>query len=286
MSARQLLSPLEMSRFVARGFLRFDALVPDDINRDFLAEPIPPTPPATPLAAAYPEGSAVARMLALPRVRGAIESLLGPDPAFDHHYKHVNRPASPEVLASGGPVSQPLHQDSTIDPLCGFDVQLMYYPHDVTMAMGPTRLVPGTHLRLVNELALARYQNLRGQQHVVCAAGTLLFLHHGLWHGGGVNRSAEPRTMFKIRMSPTVRQVRRFDVSDFDDRPLRRATFVARPDEPESVESNLLGWEPWFESDTGQLEWMARIRLWRHLIGRPDWDVDHWQRRLENPARR
>ena len=151
--------------------------------------------------------------------------------------------------------------------------------------MGPTRFVPGTHLRTVNELSLARYQNIAGQQHVVCAAGTLLFLHHGIWHGGGANQSAIARTMFKIRMSPTAPQVRRFDVSTLADRPVSRPIFVPRLHEPESVESILVGVEPWFEQDTAQLEWMARIGLWRYLIGQPAWDVDYWLTRLENPAR-
>jgi hypothetical protein len=40
-------------------------------------------------------------------------------------------------------------------------------PHDVTREMGGTRFVPGTHLRVVSEAAVARYQGIRGQQHVV-----------------------------------------------------------------------------------------------------------------------
>ena len=63
-------------------------------------------------------------------------------------------------------------------------------------------------LRVVSEAAIARYQNVRGQQHVVCPAGTVLILHHGIWHGGGVNRSDRLRYMFKIRLCPTEPQVR------------------------------------------------------------------------------
>ena len=33
-----LLSSLDMARFAARGFLRFDAVVPDEINAQFLAD--------------------------------------------------------------------------------------------------------------------------------------------------------------------------------------------------------------------------------------------------------
>ena len=63
--------------------------------------------------------------------------------------------------------------------------------------------------REVSEIAIGRYQNIRGQQHMVCPPGTLLFLHHGIWHGGGVNRSDRTRYMFKIRAHASGSQVRR-----------------------------------------------------------------------------
>ena len=148
-------------------------------------------------------------------VRGAIESLVGANPRFDHHFLHVTFP--PEFYeARGHPERLAAHAPGLDDryPRRAFDVQIMYYPHDVTPEMGGTRFIPGTHLRIVSEAAVARYQNIRGQQHVVCPAGTLLFLHHGIWHGGGVNRSDRLRYMFKIRINPTVRQLRLWDTSD------------------------------------------------------------------------
>ena len=210
MAERVLLTSTQMASFVAKGFLRFEAVVPDAINQQFLdevgrppqpgesvrkayakllsASGIPAVPAGTPLAESYPRESAITQMLELPVVRGAIESLVGPNPTFDHHFLHVTFP--PAYFAERGipNVAQHTHQDSTIDTRRAFDVQMMYYPQEVTPAMGGTRFVPGTHLRIVSEAAVARYQNMCGQQHVVCPAGTLLFMHHGIWHGGGVNR--------------------------------------------------------------------------------------------------
>jgi len=40
--------------------------------------------------------------------------------------------------------------------------------------------------------------------------------------------------------------------------------------------------EPWFELDTGRLEILNRIRLWRYLLGDESIDVDYWLTRLEN----
>jgi hypothetical protein len=305
-----LLTDEQMASFVARGFLRFDAVVPPEINDQFMAEAgdapeaadgqklratygrllaqnaIPEISPGVPLHQAYPQGSAVRRLLELPVVSGAIRSLLGADPVFDHHFLHVTFP--PAYHAAGGRenVSQHTHQDSTIDPRLAFDVQIMYYPHAVTREMGGTRFVPGTHLRKVSEVALGRYQNLKGQQHMVCEAGTLLLLHHGLWHGGGVNVSDRTRTMFKIRLHASGSQQRQWAVTDRPASEAQRPIFYVKGQRPaDSVAAILMTPEPWFEQDTGRLEFVNRLKLWRYLLGDPDYDADYWLTRLEHEPR-
>ncbi len=303
-----LLTSAQVASFVARGFLRFDAAVPADINAQFMAEAgrapepveggrffdvqasvmassrIPEVPAGTPLSEAYPPGSALARLLDLPRVKGAIRSLLGEAPVFDHHFLHVTYPPRFHAAAAHENVSQHTHQDSTVDPRPqAFDVQMMYYPHAVTRAMGGTRFIPGTHLRKVSEVALGRYQNMVGQQHMVCDAGTLLFLHHGIWHGGGVNLSDDTRYMFKVRMHASGSQKRQWDLSDLPQRNAQRPIFfVKTPPERGSVETILTTPEPWFEQDTGRLEYVNRVKLWRYLADDPAYDADYWLTRLEH----
>src|SRR6185437_10412134 len=258
MSVQQSAAPIlltspQVASFVARGFLRFDAAVPADINAQFMAEAgavaepeagtklgevyedtlassqIPEVPAGTPLADAYRPGSAVARLLDLPLVKGVLRSLLGEAPVFDHHFLHVTFPPRFHEASARENVSQHTHQDSTIDPRPqAFDVQMMYYPHAVTRPMGGTRFVPGTHLRKVSEVALGRYQNIVGQQHMVCEAGTLLFLHHGIWHGGGVNLADDVRYMFKIRMHASGPQTRGWDLSDLSQHNAQRAIFFRK----------------------------------------------------------
>jgi len=305
-----LLTSPQVASFVARGFLRFDAAVPAEINAQFMAEAgqvgpsdgarlskvlgdtlaesrIPEVPAGTPLRDAYPPGSAVARLLDLPLVRGVLKSLLGEAPVFDHHFLHVTFPPRFHAAAGAENVSQHTHQDSTIDPRPqAFDVQMMYYPHAVTKAMGGTRFVPGTHLRKVSEVALGRYQNIVGQQHVVCEAGTLLFLHHGIWHGGGVNLSDDVRYMFKIRLHASGSQARGWNLGDLPQRNAQRAIFFRKsPVEQGTVETILTTAEPWFEQDTGRLEYVNRIKLWRYLTEDASYDADYWLTRLEHSAR-
>lgn len=303
------LSSQQMAEFAARGFLRFDSVVPETLNAKFLQEVghvpleeinhpmehyskvmassvIPVIRPGTQLHDAYPEQSAISKILNLPLVDGAIQSLVGAAPVFDHHFLHITFP--PKFYEESQQKSQHYHQDSTIDTRQAFDVQMMYFPHAVTVDMGGTRFLPGSHLRIVSEAAIARYQNIVGQQRMVCPAGTLLFLHMGIWHGGGLNQSESMRYMFKIRMNPGERQMRLWDSSDlgnehFEQRPIfwtgSGTGTDTKKDDP--IHQTLMKPEPWFEADTSRLELMNRVRFWRYLLGDNTFDSDYWLTRVE-----
>ncbi|HEX8865802.1 MAG TPA: phytanoyl-CoA dioxygenase family protein [Lentzea sp.] len=263
MRTSTLLSSVQLAGFVAHGYLCLDAVVPDEMNHealDLLPRGIPDVPYGTPVAQAYPEDSFPRRLVELPEVAGALRSLVGPDPHVDHHAVHVREPHEGHAQA--------LHGDAIIDVRPdAFDVQLMYYPQQVTPDMGGTLVVPGSHLRRTNETDTGRYQNLRGQTRLVCPAGTVLLLHHGIWHGGRRNDSDHRRYMFKIRFNPTVPQVRLWDTADLGS--------------PE-VATELSRSFPWYEWATGRLEIHNRVRLWRALTGDDSFDVEHWVTRVTN----
>ncbi|WP_091047077.1 phytanoyl-CoA dioxygenase family protein [Glycomyces sambucus] len=263
MTTTPLLSSVEMARFVANGFHRMDAVVPDELNAKAIGvfdAGVPPVPYGTPVDEAFPEGSFVRDLIAIPAVAGAIRSLVGPDPTVDHHAVHIREPHE------GG--AQPLHGDAIIDTRTdAFDVQLMYYPQEVTGTMGGTLSVPGSHLRRTNESDTGRYQNLRGQTRLTCPAGTVVLLHHGIWHGGRRNDSDIRRYMFKIRFNPTAPQVRTWDVSDLDD---------------PRVSEELSRFFPWCEHATGRLEIYNRIKVWRALTNNTAFDIDYWATRVAN----
>lgn len=299
------LTTQQMATFAARGFLKFDGVIPDEINQQFLKDvgspsdlpdslrghyekirqssTVPVVRAGTPLCEAYPADSALARLVSNPIVAGAIESLVGLDCTFDHHFLHMTFPEDryPEAMR---PIrSQDTHQDSTIDPRQAFDIQIFYFPHEVSAEMGGTRFVPGTHFRVVSEAAVSRYQNIVGQEHVVCPAGTVLIFHMGLWHGAGKNQSDLVRYLFKIRLAPTRRQRLLWDPEMTVD-PLQRAIFWTdgSPTNRGDLHTILTRAEKWFEADTGRLEYLNRIRFWRYLTGDDNFDADYWMTRIEN----
>jgi hypothetical protein len=265
--SEHLLTSVQMAHFVAHGSLRMDGIVPEEMNAQapaVLRAGVPAVPYGTPLAEAYPRGSFTRSLVELPEVAGALHSLVGPDPLVDHHAVHIREPYEGSA--------QPLHADAIIDARTdAFDVQLMYYPHDVTLDMGGTLSIPGSHLRRTNETDTGRYQNLRGQTRLVCPAGTIVLLHHGIWHGGRRNDSGTTRYMFKIRFNPTVRQVRLWNTADLDD---------------PAVAAELSTEFPWYETATARLELYNRVRLWQVLTADDTVDPDYWVTRVTNRPQR
>src|SRR4051794_5231760 len=254
---KHLLSSVEMAHFVSHGSLALESVVPDSMNQraiGILDEGIPGYPYGTPLDEAFPQGSFVRELLDLPAIAGAVQSLVGPNPVIDHHAVHVRPPRGGEA--------QNMHGDAILDARTdAFDVQLMYYPREVTLEQGGTLSVPGTHLRKINQTGIGRYQNLAGQTRLVCPAGTVVFLHHGIWHGGRRNDSDQPRYMFKIRFNPTVRQLRLWNTDDIDN-----------PD----VLKELTTTFGWSSANEGRLELVNRAKLWRTLTGDQLFDIDNY----------
>ena len=187
----KLLTTEQMAEFANSGCLFFDELIDEQTNKEFLDDighteidevdsvqdyyrnikatsSIPRIPAGTKLKDAYPKGSPLEKIFAHEVVDGAIKSLVGSNTIIDHQFLHITFPTKYFKQANQRQMSQQNHQDSTIDPRSTFDVQLFYFPTEVTKAMGGTRYHPGTHLRIVNEFGIAKYQNILGQKSIVC----------------------------------------------------------------------------------------------------------------------
>ena len=279
-SKEWLLTTNQMASFTARGFLRFDNLVPVAINQKvmalFASEQVERPVAGKPLSETYPPDSPLAELMQLPAIQGIVQSLVGPDPLFDHHAVHIRHPHEGQA--------QGLHGDSIIDTRMHFDIQLMYFPHDIPLEMGGTLLLPGSQFRRINESDIARYQNFLGQIPMVCQAGTLLALHHGIWHCGRQNQTDRTRYMFKIRLNPRVRQSRLWNTEDLEEQMAANPTtrLEARNPAAETLYSILTQTEPWYEYPVGRLEMVNRVKFWRFLTGNQAFDISYWLTRLEN----
>jgi hypothetical protein len=273
---KYLLTSKQMAEFVARGFLRFDELVPEALNTAIMAEidanAIKGETAGTPLSECY-KGSSIRKMLDMPEIQGLIHSLVGANPLFDHDAIHVREPNQGSA--------QGMHADSIIDTRMDFDIQIMYFPHDIPLEMGGTLLLPGSQYRKVNEMDIARYQNMLGQIPMVCKAGSILVLHHGIWHCGRQNKTNQKRYMFKVRLNPQEPQVQLWNTDDLESAKGGRELYAGHKDEND-IQYILSKFEPWFEDASGRLEIVNRIKQWRFLTGDNSFDVHYWMSRLEN----
>ena len=159
----QLLDSKQVAAFVADGYLRFDAIIPGPLCAAALKEiaaggpaspygASPESParswPGRPLGGLLEQWPGLASVVELPAVLAIVHSLLGAAPLYDHHYAHVIPPRQRW--------SQPWHADAILDPRRNaFDIQLFFFFHETPREAGGTMVLPGSHLRRVNEAAIA-----------------------------------------------------------------------------------------------------------------------------------
>src|SRR5579884_2187397 len=121
---KYLLTASQMAQFVLDGYLFFEEMVPAELNRAVYED-------QEAGCCRWDQSDAIRAVFDYPPVRGAIQSLVGENPVYDHSALHVVGPGHREA--------QHWHADSIIDarPLA-FDIQAMYFSHDAPREMGPT----------------------------------------------------------------------------------------------------------------------------------------------------
>ena len=88
-----------------------------------------------------------------------------------------------------------------------------------------------------------------------------------LWHGAGVNNSDQIRHLFKIRLSPIKKQQLLWTNGkiNYEDENQQPIYWTNGKKESRNIRSILCEPEPWFENDTGRLEYINRIKFWRYF---------------------
>ncbi len=204
MSQPILLSDEEISRYITDGYLILDSGLPEAVHAR-IYEKLQAVfnkegNPGNNILPAVPEFQQV---LDSPRVQGALMSVLGSDYLLHpHRFVHNNEPGKRteegELIGKGSQTFIGWHQDDH-SPLSRPRhhypryAMILYYPQDTFDHVGPTQLIPATHLhRSIPDSDKPRTQKASG------AAGACVLVHFDIIHGGSLNLADYSRYMAKF----------------------------------------------------------------------------------------
>ena len=244
----------EMASFVIRGYHIIKPDLRTGINQEiYAALDAMSTNPGDAVLDEVPQ---LKEIWNSPEMVGALTSLLGPDyEMFPHRHCHRNAPGTP---------SQQIHQDNLNDlRITGGQIRqpdridlvlAMYYPQDVTSNMGPTLILPGTHVLQALPERMASQGNFRDQVVATVDAGSVVILHYDIWHAGTANTSKTVRYMLKFLFQRTTNP----SVPSWNHAPANDASIRKRleSDNPMS-----------FQRGLAAKQRHNRTRMWNRLAG-------------------
>ena len=262
-----MLESKDIAKFITDGYLCYEGIVPkkickkviyeiengyfneyEQVGKDFYKN--------------HWKDKAIGEVYRIKKIKSTIESLLGYNPTYDHHYIHIKEKKTKD--------NENLHQDGDEDKRkFQFDLLILFFPHEITHNMGGTLIIPSSHYRKVNGNSIKRYQHIIGEKQITCKAGTIYFMHHNLWHSGRSNHSNKKRILFKLRLNPSGDQKRNWNTDQ---------TYM---DEVIKIISKDFDWH----GDQKRQEIINRVKLWRYLYDDSTSDFekqDLWGTKLSN----
>lgn len=169
------LTDTDVIRMCTHGYMMFEGVVPGEINQRVLEFTKNAAIQHEPLELRS-EDWFVEHVLLNPAVAGAIRSLLG---------AHFHVPVAISNHRYQCPHQRP--QEWHVDGASKFtpeldNLQVFYYPQDSPVEVGPTELLPGSHLIRNAHRAMCHIGRIRGSIHTVAPAGSIFLTIYNIWH--------------------------------------------------------------------------------------------------------
>lgn len=101
----------------------------------------------------------------------------------------------------GGGKGQSWHQDCAPDDSAHFNLNRLFYPHNVAVEDGAIVVVPGSH-RQGRIPPGGNHEPIAGEVALTPTAGTLVLLNGHVYHRVTPNRSGKPRVSINFRVFP------------------------------------------------------------------------------------
>ena len=185
---RPTMTDMEVLDFCKKGFLILEGVIPDSTNKwvsDLMNQKS-----SGKMEWLAREERFIDEVLRYPEVAGVARSLLGetfqmPDWIANHRLV--------------GPVpAKSWHMDAGADfeRKCNI-LQVFYIPQENTMEMGPTLVMPGSHLVPIPREELDHFGGLAGQVATVAPAGSVFFTAYSIWHRQSNKVDSSTRNLLK-----------------------------------------------------------------------------------------
>ena len=193
------LTDRQVLEFCKTGYAMFEGVVPDEINRKVMeyCDQYPVPEPRGILQADW----FVEHVIVNPIVAGALRSLLGanlhlPIKMANHR---IECPMMAEKEAQEFPVMSGVwHVDGNYryTPELNF-LQVFYYPQDTPLELGPTQIVPGSHLIRNKGKFMFHLDGIRGAIPTAAPAGSIFITVYHIWHRRGPSTASGIRNLLK-----------------------------------------------------------------------------------------
>ena len=190
----------EVIDFCKNGYVMLKQIVPDQLNQKTMAY-LDEHPEGEPQGILNEEWF-VDAVIKNPRVSGVVRSLLG---------ENFKLP----VIMSNHRVSCPRqwpcgwHRDGgAIDSPRLETLQVFYYPQDTPCVLGPTQLIPGTHMLHAKRRFMSHYGAVRSAVSSEASAGSIFITHYGIWHRATTATGTGIRNLLKYNYWRTASPVR------------------------------------------------------------------------------
>ncbi|MCJ8330551.1 MAG: phytanoyl-CoA dioxygenase family protein [Lentisphaeria bacterium] len=132
---------------------------------------------------------------------------------------------------------------------------IFYLPEETPKELGPPDILPGSQYIEMKHTYMRHYGNIKGTLATPCSAGTIIIMHHNIWHRSTVSTRTGIRNMLKYEYRRTTPPKRDWIVeADLD---IRTKNFRMKNSFMES----------WQDCQT-----VAELFLW--LCGYDDWEFE------------
>jgi hypothetical protein len=250
-----LLTDMQMVDFIIKGYILVTPSCPASLHQQVCREldkngTIPVDLENDPTGLELLEKSpALKEVFNDPLIHGATTSLVGHDYFIFGRYCHANGPGQGGVYWHQDDVNARHYQVRRL--------MFLYYPQEVTLDMGPTFVVPGTHLLNTPTDQMQAYGNIRGQIPLTVSAGTVAITHYDIWHSATRNKSLDKmRYLVKYYVDRTQEPLPEKPTWNHDPK-------TATPQAMQRMHHTCTAWSPSDYYKERHLRW----RLWSYLLG-------------------